>query len=509
MSQGEVRVRFAPSPTGYPHIGNIRTALFNWLFARHTGGRFIVRIEDTDQARKVQGALESILDSLKWLGLDWDEGPEVGGEYGPYFQSERLDLYRKHVGQLLESGHAYRCYCSTERLAQRRSEMAESKEAVRSYDRHCRNLSPEQRASFERKGITPVVRFKAPLDGQTTFHDLIRGDISFDNSELDDLVLLKSDGFPTYHLANVVDDHFMKVSHVMRADEWLSSTPRHRLLYTAFGWQPPLFAHLPMILGPDKSKLSKRHGATAVTEFRDQGYLPQAMVNFLALLGWALDDRTEIFSREELIRHFSIERIGKTAAIFSHDKLKWMNGVYIRKLSAPELTDQVLPFLERDLPQTVKRPVSREYVLQIAPLVQERITTLGNAETPGEAKTLGEAPRLAEFFFVDELSYDASLLLGKKLTRDDGMKGLEAASGQLQDLATFDAASLETALRSLSTELGLKTGDFFGLLRVATTGRTAAPPLFQTMAVLGKERCLRRIEAAVQRLRSTAQESTR
>ncbi len=489
MSQGEVRVRFAPSPTGYPHIGNIRTALFNWLFARHTGGAFIVRIEDTDQARKVEGALESILDSLKWLGLNWDEGPEVGGEYGPYFQSERLDLYRKHVGQLLESGHAYWCYCSTERLAQRRSEMAEAKEAVRSYDRHCRDLTAEQRAGFERKGITPVVRFKAPLDGQTTFHDLIRGDISFDNSELDDLVLLKSDGFPTYHLANVVDDHFMKVSHVMRADEWLSSTPRHVLLYTAFGWQPPLFAHLPMILGPDKSKLSKRHGATAVTEFRDQGYLPQAMVNFLALLGWALDDRTEIFSREELIRHFSIERIGKTAAIFSHDKLKWMNGFYIRNLSAPELTDQVLPFLERDLPKSLARPISREYVDQMAPLIKERITTSG------------EASSFAEFFFTDELSHEANLPLGKKLTKESGIKGLEAASERLQDLATFDAASLETALRRLSTELGLKTGDFFGLLRVATTGRTAAPPLFQTMEVLGKERCLRRIEAAIQKLR--------
>ncbi len=488
MSEGKVRVRFAPSPTGYPHIGNIRTALFNWLFARHRGGSFIVRIEDTDVTRKVRGALEAILDSLRWLGIDWDEGPDAGGDYGPYFQSQRLDIYKQIAQLLLAEDHAYRCYCSPERLARMRAEMAQRKESTRTYDRYCRNLSQEERNKLESQGITPVVRFKTPLEGQTSFNDLIRGEVTFDNSTLDDFVLLKSDGYPTYHLANIADDHLMQVSHVLRADEWLSSTPRHILLYSALGYEPPLFAHLPMILGSDRSKLSKRHGAASITQYRDQGYLPQAMMNFLALLGWSLDDRTELLSREELVRHFSLERISKTGAIFSHDKLEWMNGVYIRNMSTEELTEQLLPFLERDLPEEVERPISREYVQQITPLIQERLTCFGDA-----AEHHG-------FFFIDELVYDADLLLGKNLTREAAVAGLEAAVGRLQDLP-FDASSLELALRSLAAELGLKTGEFFALLRVATTGRTAAPPLFQTMAVLGKDRCLKRIKVALDRLR--------
>jgi len=506
MIEGNVRVRFAPSPTGYPHIGNIRTALFNWLFARHCGGKFIVRIEDTDQSRKIEGALDSILDGLGWLGLDWDEGPEKGGAYGPYFQSERLDLYQEHVRQLLESGHAYRCYCSPERLARMREEMAARKESMRSYDRHCRDLSPEEQAQYESQGITPVIRFKVPLDGQTTFHDLIRGDITFDNSELDDIVLLKSDGYPTYHLANIVDDHFMEISHVMRADEWLSSTPRHVLLYRAFDWKPPLFAHLPMILGPDKSKLSKRHGATSIVEYREQGYLPDAMINFLALLGWSLDDKTEIFSREELVRYFSIERISKTAAIFNKEKLDWLNGFYIRNLQVDdkikdptkasksdmktEVSEILARILEDDeigLSEEVKRPISREYVRNIFPLVKERVNTFK------------EFVNYCSFFFVGQVNHDVNLLLGKKLTRENAAAGLKAALEKLRD-TEFDVESLENVLRPLAPELGLKTGDFFGLLRVAVTGRTAAPPLFQTMAVLGKERCLKRIEGAMKKL---------
>jgi glutamyl-tRNA synthetase len=493
MSESNVRVRFAPSPTGYPHVGNIRTALFNWLFARHSGGSFIVRIEDTDVNRKVEGATEAILDGLRWLGIDWDEGPEVGGNYGPYFQSQRLEHYQRIVWQLVEGRHAYPCYCSEERLAQMRTEMAQRKDSMRSYDRRCRNLSLEERAKFETEGITPVIRFKIPLEGQTKFNDMIKDEVVFDNSTLDDFVLLKSDGYPTYHLANVIDDHLMKITHVLRADEWLSSTPRHILLYSALGYQPPLFAHLPMILGTDRSKLSKRHGATAITEYRDQGYLPQAMMNFLALLGWSLDDHTELFSKEELIRQFSIERISKTSAIFNLDKLKWMNGVYIRKLSTDELTELLMPFLDRDLPQSVKRPLSREYVKQIVPLIQERLTTLEEA--------VGTKTPLCDFFFVDEVVYNADLLLGKKLTKEDAVRGLEAALERLQ-APTFDAPSLEDTLRPLATELGLKTGDFFGLLRVAVTGRTATPPLFQTMASLGKERCLKRIEAALKKLQN-------
>ena len=484
---GRVRVRYAPSPTGFPHVGNIRTALFNWLFARHSGGKFIVRIEDTDVTRKIEGAVENILDSLRWLGLDWDEGPEVGGDYGPYFQSQRLSLYHSFAQRLIEQDKAYYCYCSPQRLEQMRAEQIRRKEPPR-YDRRCRNLTPEERAKFEAESITPVIRFKTPLEGQTKFYDLIRGEIVFDNSTLDDFVLLKSDGYPTYHLANVVDDHLMEISHVMRADEWLSSTPRHVLLYQAFDWEPPLFAHLPMILGPDRAKLSKRHGATSVTELREKGYLPEAIVNFLALLGWSLDDHTEIISRDDLIRYFSIERISKTGAIFNYDKLRWMNGVYLRQLSLEDFLERVLPFLNEGLPQEVERPISKEYVRQIVPLIQERITTLD------------EAAEYASFFFLDELSYDPNLLIGKKMTAEATLKALEAAQEKLEALDNFDVPLLEETLRHLAEELGLKTGQLFGALRVAVTGRTASPPLFQTMAVLGKERCLRRIKMALSAL---------
>lgn len=501
MNNAKVRVRYAPSPTGFPHVGNIRTALFNWLFARHSGGKFIVRIEDTDQTRKVEGALEAILDSLRWLGLDWDEGPEVGGGYGPYVQSERLELYRKHAQQLLDSGSAYKCYCTSERLERMRKEMAERKESARSYDRHCRDLSDKERAELEAKGAPSVIRLKVPVDGQTTFHDLIRGDITFDNSELDDLVLLKSDGYPTYHLANIVDDHFMEITHVMRADEWLSSTPRHVLLYKAFGWEPPLFAHLPMILGSDKSKLSKRHGATALIDYCDRGYLPEAMLNFLAMLGWALDDKTEIFSREELIKYFTIERISKTAAVFSQDKLIWMNGVYIRELSDEDFAERALPFLETDLPALVARPLSKDYLMRIAPLMKERVKVLGGTPAVGGTAVEEGIAEQAGFFFLDELEYDSKLLLVKGIDKQKAASALQAAKERLSG-CEFEHDPLEGTLRLLAEELGMKTGMLFGVIRIAVTGRTAAPPLFQTMVVLGCDRCLRRIDAAISRLQN-------
>jgi len=499
LSENGVRVRYAPSPTGYPHVGNIRTALFNWLFARHTGGRFIVRIEDTDQARKVEGAVEAILDSLRWLGLDWDEGPERDGDFGPYYQSERLALYRHYAQDLLDRGQAYKCYCSPERLVAMRAAMAQSKESVRSYDRRCRDLTEAERTRFESEGAPHVIRFKVPLEGQTAFQDIIRGRIAFENAELDDLVLLKSDGYPTYHLANVIDDHFMQVSHIMRADEWLSSTPRHVLLYASFGWDPPVYAHLPMILGPDKSKLSKRHGATSVVEYRDMGYLPDAMVNFLALLGWSLDDKTEIISRDELVQHFSIERISRTAAIFSHEKLYWMNGVYLRKLmesqGASEFARLTMPFLEASLAPDIKRPIDKEYVERIAPLIYERVNLLS------------EVPDRADFFFLEELNYDASSLLVKGLDADQAVRSLKICLDRLGS-AAFDNDSIEATLRGLADELGIKSGTLFGLLRVALTGRSASPPLFETISVLGKDRCLGRIRRAISRLESASSPSS-
>ncbi len=484
-----IRTRFAPSPTGYPHVGNIRTALFAWLFARHNGGSFIVRIEDTDVARKVKGAVEAILNSLRWLGLDWDEGPEVGGKYGPYFQSQRLDRYRESAERLVLQGDAYYCYCSPQRLEEMRKEQVRRKQPP-GYDRHCRNLSQEERSRKEAEGITPVVRFKTPLEGQTKFSDVIWGEVVFENSTLDDLVLLKSDGYPTYHLANVVDDHLMEISHVIRAEEWLSSTPRHVLLYRALGFEAPQFAHMPMLLGTDRSKLSKRHGAVSITEYQEQGYLPEAMVNFLALLGWSLDDKTEIMSRQELIDNFSLERVSRTAAIFNREKLDWMNGIYIRSLSLEDFTQRALPFLERDLPPEVKRPLSIDYVRQIMPLIQER------------ARNLAEVADLTEFFFIGELDYDTNLLIGKGMTGESTTEALEVSRQRLEQLKSFDTESLEALLRPLAVELELKTGQLFGALRVATTGRTAAPPLFQTMAVLGKELSLRRVEAALDKLHS-------
>jgi len=478
MSEAMVRVRFAPSPTGYPHLGNVRTALFNWVFARHNNGVFILRIEDTDVARLVEGATDVILESLRWLGLDWDEGP--------YFQSQRLELYREVADRLLKQESAYQCYCSTERLESMRQEQMKRKQPP-GYDRNCRNLTREQRAAMEAKGIIPVVRFKTPLEGQTPFNDLLHGQIVFENTTLDDFVLLKSDGYPTYHLANIVDDHLMEISHVLRADEWLSSTPRHVLLYQALGWQPPQFAHLPMILGPDRSKLSKRHGATAITEYREQGYLPEAMFNFLVLLGWALDDKTELLTREEIIKHFSLERISRTAAVFNKDKLDWMNGVYLRGLSLEEFVQRAIPFLERDLPTEISRPLDIGYIRQFAPLVQER------------ARTLAETPQLSEFFFIDKLEYDSGLLLSK-IDKAEAIKSLQASVASMDSLKDWNAASLEAVFRPLTEELKLKTSVFFGLLRVAVTGRTAAPPLFQTMEVLGKERCLKRLQSALDRI---------
>lgn len=486
-----VRVRYAPSPTGIPHVGNIRTALFNWLFARHEGGSFIVRLEDTDQARYMEGAEQAIFDSLSWLGLDFDEGPDPAdtsrdiGDHGPYVQSRRTETYLRYVEQLIDGGHAYRCYCSPERLEQVRKEMR-SRKLPPKYDRHCRDLSGDERREKELAGEPSVVRFKTPLEGQTAIHDLIRGDITFENGTLDDFVLLKSDGFPVYHLANVVDDHLMEITHVLRGDEWVSSTPRHVLLYGAFGWRPPLFAHLPVILGTDRSKLSKRHGDTSVLQLRDGGYLPEALLNFLGLLGWSLDDHTEIIDRETFVRHFSLDRVLANPAVFNFDKLEWMNGVYIReKLSEGELAERLAPYLENE----VGSPVDRELLARIVPLIRERI------------KLLSDAVDMAGFFFVDgELTYDAATLVGKKLDAATAARALAAILDAVRESDVWGHESLEAVIRPLADALGLKAGDLFGVIRVAVTGRTAAPPLFETMELLGRERCLERLESALRRL---------
>jgi glutamyl-tRNA synthetase len=478
MNNKPVRVRFAPSPTGYLHVGGARTALFNWLYARHHDGVFILRIEDTDRTRYQEDALQDLMDGLRWLGLDWDEGPEAGGDYGPYFQSQRLGLYQEYAQKLVDEGHAYKCYCSPERLAEMRK-LQRGRDQT-GYDRRCRTLTAKERADYEAQGIVPVIRLAVPLEGQTSFHDVIRGDTTVENSSLDDLVLLKSDGYPTYHLANVVDDHFMEISHIMRADEWLPSVPRHVLLYQAFGWEIPAYAHLPVILAPTgKGKLSKRHGGVAVHDFRREGYLPEAMVNFLARVGWAYDDKTEFFTRQELVEKFDLEGVNKSPAAFSYDKLEWMNGTYIRQLGLDDLAERLLPFLTGADLTIVRR---------IAPLVQDRI------------KKLAEVVEWTDFFFTDELDYDPQLLIGKKMGVEDSLAALTRARETLASLPAFDEEAMEPALRALAEEMGLKVGQLFGVIRVAVTGKKVAPPLFGTLAVLGREKVLQRMDKALETL---------
>ena len=487
MSKPEVRVRFAPSPTGGFHVGGARTALYNYLYARHTGGSFILRIEDTDRVRLEEDSLADHMHGLRWLGIEWDEGPEVGGDYGPYVQSERLEEYQWQAEQLVRDGKAYYCFCATERLAHLREDQRRKGLPV-GYDRHCRKLTTSQIADYRSQDVVPVVRLRTPLEGVTSFHDVLRGDITVENHTLEDLVLLKSDGFPTYHLAAVVDDHLMEISHILRGDEWLSSVPHRIVLYDAFGWKPPIYVHLPTILDPSgKGKLSKRKkygpGEKAhpvfVKEFEALGYLPEAMLNYLGRVGWSYDDKTEFFTKDELIHYFDLPGISKSPAVFSYDKLAWMNGVYIRELETEDLARRLEPFL-----QEAGFEARSSEVCGLVPLIRERM------------KQLSDGPSLVDFVFADELSYDPKMLIQKKMDAEGTLRALATAETVLGQLDTFDEQILEATLRSLAEELGLKAGQLFGALRVAVTGRKVAPPLFGTLAVLGREKVLARIGRA-------------
>ena len=488
MSEG-VRVRMAPAPTGRLHIGNARTTLHNWLFARHHEGAFLLRIEDTDQRRSTQENVDLILEAIRWLGLDWDEGPEVGGDCGPYFQSQRLDLYGKAASRLLEEGKAYPCYCTPEELDARRREM-QSKGLPPRYDRRCRSLSPAQRERMEAEGRPKAIRFATPETGAVRWEDLVRGAIEFQNPELDDFVIVKSDGFPTYLLACVVDDSAMDISHVLRGEDLISSTPRQLHIYGALGLPRPEFAHLPLLLGPDRSKLAGRHGAVSATEYRDQGYLPEAVLNFIALLGWSPGDDREIMSREEMIQEFSLAGVGKSGAVFDQEKLEWMNGVYLRGLSAADYVSRGRPFLESALGR-LSGDFDDTYVAGALLLEQER------------AKTLAELPALTEFFFHEPESYEEK---GEKkwFRREGAADLLTALHDALQDLADFEVTSLEAAVRKVADRQGLKAGPAIHTTRLATTGRTAGPGLFDLLALLGRDRVLRRLARAEQHVRSLA-----
>jgi glutamyl-tRNA synthetase len=487
-SMSEVRVRFAPSPTGYFHLGSARSLLFNWLFARRHGGKFILRIEDTDRTRYHPEAVPDMLAGIRWLGLDWDEGPEVEGPYGPYYQSQRLHLYQQYAQQLLDAGHAYKCFCTPEELEQRRQEQ-QRRSQTQGYDRRCRDLTPAQIAAKEAQGLVPVIRLKAPLSGETAFHDVIRGEIRVQNEQIDDLILLKSDGFPTYHLGVVVDDHLMHISHVLRADEWIPTTPHRQLIYQAFGWTPPVYAHLPVILSPTgQGKMSKRKTVGAdgrvhdvmIRDFRAAGYLPEAMFNFLALIGWAYDDKTEILSREQIIASFDLAHVSSAPARFSYEKLDWMNGIYIRGLDADDLAARVLPFLT-----AAGLDADIDTVQRIAPLIQERLVKLS------------DAVEWTDFFFLDELHYEPHALVQKKMTVEQAYLVLEASHDVLSTLSSFDEPLLEKALRATVTATDLKSRQFFGTLRIAVTGKQVAPPLFGTLAILGREVVLQRLAQAL------------
>ncbi len=481
-----IRVRFAPSPTGDPHVGSLRTALFNWLFARHAGGRFIVRIEDTDRERLLPGSQERILASLRWLGLDIDEGPGVGGDVGPYIQSERLAFYRDHAGKLVAAGGAYECYCTAERLAQMRTEQEARKEPTH-YDRLCRDLSASDREAKRRENPTPVIRLKVPEVGQIEYHDAIRGDLAFALTSIDDAVLLKSDGYPTYHLAVVVDDHLMNISHVIRGEEWLPSVPKHLLLYKLFDWTPPTFAHLSLLLNHNRSKLSKRDGAVSFQSFLDAGYLPEAMMNFLALMGWNPGGDRELLARDELVRLFSLERIQSSGAVFDTPKLDWMNLQYLKKLSGNDYSDRLVEQIARRFPDVRTR--SAEWLSTLTLTVRDRI------------KRFGEAADLVAFAFEPPAAYEPMLLVPKKKTAAEALAGLTAARAALEKISEPDWSLLRVQAALAAAVVGV--GDSASVLwpvRVAVTGRRVSPPVYESIALLARSQALERLMAASEAL---------
>ncbi len=488
-------VRIAPSPTGAPHVGTAYQALFDYACARQGHGRFILRIEDTDQTRYTADSEAAIMESLHWLGLDWDEGPDRGGPHGPYRQTERRATYQEYAKTLLESGNAYYCFCTRERLAQMRAEQEAARQPT-GYDRRCRYLDPRESMMRAESGEEHVLRLAMPLEGETVLDDLVRGEVRFQNANFDDQVLIKADGLPTYHFAVVVDDYLMEVNLVIRAEEWISSTPKHLRLYEVFGWPRPLFAHMPLLRNTDRSKLSKRKNPTSLLWFKERGYLPEALLNFLALQGWSMPDGREIFSLNEFVASFTFDRVATTGPIFDLARLDALNGHYIRTLSLDELFSRLQPHLP---PEALAEPV---YTRHITALLHDRLVRLGDFS------------ELAAFFFTadDQLAINPALLVPKRLTRDTARTLLAASIQTLgsqpewvhqQGATEGDAGHkpLEEALRALAGEHGVKAGDLFMVIRVAITGSTATPPLLESMIVLGRDRVLARLRRAHDLLR--------
>jgi glutamyl-tRNA synthetase len=480
----DVRVRYAPSPTGLQHIGGVRTALFNYFFAKTNGGKFILRVEDTDRERYSDESLQDLYDTLDWLGIKWDEGPVVGGPCGPYIQSERLPIYQEYAKKLVDMGKAYYCYCTPERLEALRQKQIEEKSPVQGYDGHCRNLTEQERAAFEAQGIKPVIRLKVPKEGSTTFHDVLMGDVTRENKDVSpDPVLLKSDGFPTYHLANVIDDHLMGITHIMRAQEWIPSGPLHVLLYEAFGWQVPIYCHLPMVMGNDGHKLSKRHGSTSVRDFRRKGYLPEALLNYVSLVGWSYDGEKEFFSREELEKCFSLEKINKASGIFDYQKLDWFNAQYIRQKSNEELAKLLMPYLKE-----AGRLTDADYdkLLAFVPGVRDRLTLLSDVVE-------------MTAFLEDHGEPEAAILIPKKMDASSTLNALKEVyklvKADLEVCKTDD--DIQQDLCDLAQKLGIKNAGVFNPLRAAVTGLQVSPPPFSCIHLLGNEETYRRIERAI------------
>lgn len=489
MNNKPIRTRFAPSPTGHMHLGSGRTALYAFLFARHKGGQFILRIEDTDQRRYVEGAEQELIDGMHWLGLEWDEGPDKGGPFGPYRQSERKHIYLNYADELVKKGHAYYCFCTPERLARARQEQQKNKEAPH-YDGTCRNIALEKAQKRIDAGEKYVIRFKTPQDGTTTVRDIIRGDIVVENRTIDDYVLVKSDGWALYHLAAMVDDHEMGITHVIRGSEWLPTFPLHAMIVRAFGWDEPEWVHLSVFLKPSgKGKMSKREAidlakdgySIFIKDLEGLGYLPEAVVNWIALMGWSYDDHTEFFTLQDLIEKFSLERLNPSPAAINFTKFDYFNGLHIRSLVPADLARRIKPFFEaKDL-----HP-DDQLLEKIAPIIQERINTLDDAVD------------MAGFFCHDTVSPNPEELAAKGLTSGQALDAAKASLTVLERVDDFTTEAIETPMRVLLDQLGMSAGQVFGILRVAITGQRVSPPLFESMEIIGKEKVLERMRSAIE-----------
>ncbi|MBW8012302.1 MAG: glutamate--tRNA ligase [Chloroflexi bacterium] len=490
-----VRVRFAPSPTGTTHLGSARTALYNYLLAQQTSGQFILRFEDTDRKRLVPEAEKDLIDSLKWLGLQWDEGPDIGGPFAPYRQSERKEIYQQHAEELINKGHAFYCFCTREELEAVRKEQIKNQQQPQ-YAGPCRNYNKDEAKARVAAGEEYVVRFKMPKEGSITGHDRLRGEITVQNSTLDDSVLLKSDGHALYHLAAMVDDHLMGITHVFRGEEWLPSLPLHAHIYRAFGWQEPEWVHLSVFLKPSgKGKMSKRDTeqmkltgkSIFVKDLEAMGYLPEGVLNWMALMGWSYDDHTEFFTLQDLIEKFTIGKLNPKAAAIDYKKLDHFNGLHIRNLSVAELSERIRPYFEVE-----GYSVSTEQIAQITPIIQVRMTTLN------------DAPAVAGFFFQDDITPQPEDLIAKKTTAAESATAAKRAYEVLKSLADINRESTEPQMRSLADDLGLKAGQLFSILRVAVTGQKVSPPLFESMEIIGRETSIARLEQAIKMLEELA-----